>query len=717
MIPTQAVRVVTSGGVTASAPFGISAPDTAHIMSILRDMYSDRVLAVLREYSANAWDAHNEFGHGDRPISVTLPMDGDLNLRIRDYGPGLSVDGVLTVYNQYGLSSKRGTNLAVGQLGIGSKSAFCYSDSFTITSWHDSYKRIFIAVIDQSNMGKIDLVYEEACDPTETGIEIQIAVKPGDVPEFHNKARTLFRHYKVRPEINIDLPPPPPRRLELASGNLRSSMEGGDWLAIMGCVPYRVNTAQLDTSLIGKHLTNIVGELYFAIGEVDMAPNREELKYTDRTRATLIEKMNGLVDEFIEQTMMTIESSEYTPWEKRLRAQVLNQLGLPVPEQWKEITDHSVKVEYMGFHFTLIHNKSVSTRISVEAGTRILIDDTSKELIGYHLQFSDWVMRPAEGVSFDLAKHHLEEALEKAKLSGIQILRLSTLPWTAPYRKPPKTNNPKHKVSTFKLVPLAAHSSPWSKNWSVEKRIPDKSDVFVLVRNFRALNYKSFFSEYKSDRNLINHFGGDMPEVYGYKSTERKPIDASTIPGTPYEEWRRTLGAGLTTAENLELIDGMYWTVLGDQNFVSMPDPHDRSIVEAAFGPLHLITKTLDQQAAYSLKYQGMSASKRDAVMHLAKRIGLTFASSSAKLAVDEIYRTYPLLEITRIVSLWDYRHQHKWHDYVRTIDRLNEHLASFPTSTTSTPLPDVAFNGLVVDESLYPADPTDSIISTDLPF
>ena len=173
MIPTQEERVTISGGVTASAPFGISTADTAHIMSILRDMYSDRVLAVLREYSANAWDAHNEFGKPEVPILVPLPMDDDPNLRIRDYGPGLSVDGVLTVYNQYGLSSKRGTNLAVGQLGIGSKSAFCYSDSFTITSWYPEtydddfmgprcgYKRIFIAVIDQSNLGKIDLVHEE----------------------------------------------------------------------------------------------------------------------------------------------------------------------------------------------------------------------------------------------------------------------------------------------------------------------------------------------------------------------------------------------------------------------------------------------------------------------------------------------------------------------------------------------------------------------------
>lgn len=674
MIPQQEARVVTSGGVTASAPFGISAQDTAHIMGILREgLYSDRVLAVLREYSANAWDAHNETGKGEVPILVTLPMDEDPNLRIRDLGPGLSIDEVLTVYNQYGRSSKRGTNLAVGQLGIGSKSAFCYSDSFTITSWHEGKKRIFIAVIDASNLGRIDMVHEEELESPETGIEIQIAVKPGDIHEFHSKARNLFRHFKIRPSINIDLPPAPPKHAELKNGSLRSAHEvGGGWLAIMGCVPYRVNTGQINSELVGEHLHKIAGELYFDIGEVEMSANREELKYTEHTKTALVEKLNNLVDEFIAHTMGTIESSEFTPWEKRLRAQILNQLELPIPKQWKEITDHSVKIEYQGLDFTIIHNKSPSTRISVDASTRILIDDTKKELVGYHLTFNDWVMRPAEGQTVEWARGRLEEALAKAGLTGVNIQLLSTIPWTAPYKPPKKVVNPKHKVSTFKLNPNAAHRSPWSNCWTVERRVPTKDDVFVIVRNFKAEGYKHFFEDYSDDRKMCVHFGGFMPDVYGYKSTEKKPVDPSKIEGIPYERWRIGLAQRLVTQEITDLIDALHWQGLDNDSYASLPGKTNLAKLSQSLGDKHPIVDMFIRQDMNTKALQSVSMGKREALSDLARRIGRKFQDSEARKVCDKIYRTYPLLELSRITCLWNYRSQEKWIDYVKMVDGYN---------------------------------------------
>jgi len=64
-------------------------------MTILRDtLYSDKILAVLREYSANAWDAQREIGRGSEPIEVTLPTLQDPTLRIKDKGPGLSKESI-----------------------------------------------------------------------------------------------------------------------------------------------------------------------------------------------------------------------------------------------------------------------------------------------------------------------------------------------------------------------------------------------------------------------------------------------------------------------------------------------------------------------------------------------------------------------------------------------------------------------------------------------
>ena len=65
---------VQSNGVTQSVAFGIKSTGLPHIFNVLRNqLYSDKVLAVIREYSANAIDANKQAGKGDTPIEVTLP--------------------------------------------------------------------------------------------------------------------------------------------------------------------------------------------------------------------------------------------------------------------------------------------------------------------------------------------------------------------------------------------------------------------------------------------------------------------------------------------------------------------------------------------------------------------------------------------------------------------------------------------------------------------
>jgi hypothetical protein len=69
MIPPVTTHTVTLGGAQASASFGISAADEAHLMGILREgLYSDKILAILREYGSNAWDAHRSAGKHELPI-------------------------------------------------------------------------------------------------------------------------------------------------------------------------------------------------------------------------------------------------------------------------------------------------------------------------------------------------------------------------------------------------------------------------------------------------------------------------------------------------------------------------------------------------------------------------------------------------------------------------------------------------------------------------
>jgi DNA topoisomerase VI subunit B len=157
----------------------------AHIFSILRNsLYSDKAGAIIREYSTNAYDAHVQAGIKETPIKINCPSRFSPLLSIRDYGFGLNEEQIFNVYASYGESTKRHTNDQVGMMGLGSKSAFSYTDSFTVISYNDGLKKSYLAYIDDSGIGKIMKVNEEPTD--ETGIEIQVPVKPLDCYQFEN---------------------------------------------------------------------------------------------------------------------------------------------------------------------------------------------------------------------------------------------------------------------------------------------------------------------------------------------------------------------------------------------------------------------------------------------------------------------------------------------------------------------------------------------------
>ena len=74
-----------------SYSFGIKESGLPHIFNVLRNqLYSDKILALIREYSCNAVDAHVEVGDADKPIEVTLPNPLSLEFKVRDYGRGLN---------------------------------------------------------------------------------------------------------------------------------------------------------------------------------------------------------------------------------------------------------------------------------------------------------------------------------------------------------------------------------------------------------------------------------------------------------------------------------------------------------------------------------------------------------------------------------------------------------------------------------------------------
>lgn len=311
--------VVERSGEMTESMFGISNKDSAHIVSILRDkLYSNKVLAVVREYCTNAQDAHVEAGKKDVPIRVTLPGALDPTFRVRDFGPGLSEEEIRTVYALYGASTKRNSNEVVGQLGLGCKAAFAYTDRFTIVSWQNRIKKTYVAYIDETRVGKISLIHTEEDTGSSDGIEIQVPVKTNDIHLFYGEAANLLPFFRPLPEtIGIILKPREYTFVDQFSDSGASfgiNINGYSSVRIvMGGVPYLINSTQL-SGLISQEnmkLMNTNMDLYVEIGEVDVAANRETLEFTKRTVET-ISKYFSLVKSSIENHINgKIEKEEF----------------------------------------------------------------------------------------------------------------------------------------------------------------------------------------------------------------------------------------------------------------------------------------------------------------------------------------------------------------------------------------------------------------------
>ena len=77
-------------------------------------LYTDKIMAPIRELLCNAYDAHIAAGIPDTTLEVHMPSAGKQEFRIRDFGTGLSAEDMLELYTTYGASTKNLSNDFIG---------------------------------------------------------------------------------------------------------------------------------------------------------------------------------------------------------------------------------------------------------------------------------------------------------------------------------------------------------------------------------------------------------------------------------------------------------------------------------------------------------------------------------------------------------------------------------------------------------------------------
>jgi hypothetical protein len=142
---------------------------------VFRDnIYTDKILAVVREWVSNAVDEHLKH-QIERPVQAGVKED---RFFVRDFAKGLDDDGIRNVFGKYFRSTKSNSNQPIGGFGVGAKAGHCYQDVFYVTSFHNGTKTVYSCILGGDDSGaSIGQVIEMSQEPTnESGLLVEIDI-------------------------------------------------------------------------------------------------------------------------------------------------------------------------------------------------------------------------------------------------------------------------------------------------------------------------------------------------------------------------------------------------------------------------------------------------------------------------------------------------------------------------------------------------------------
>jgi hypothetical protein len=298
------VDEATLGSAKGTSQFSIKA--SAKAFSILSSgLYSNKIKAIIRELSCNAYDAHVLNGNPDEPFVVKLPNQIDPSFYVRDFGVGLTHEEVTTLYTTYFESTKQDSNDYIGALGLGSKSPFSYTQNFSVISIKDGWKGIYTAYIDEQGCPAIALMQEMETDER-NGLEVRFSVSDSyDIRKFAEEASSVFKWFKTHPKVTGDsyfrTEEITYLEKDIVKGvHIRAERYGSRALAIQGNIAYPIDiTSSVDLGGLSYLLRQPL-VIEFEIGDLDIAASREKLSFDDRTiqniKARLREVQDGVKD-------------------------------------------------------------------------------------------------------------------------------------------------------------------------------------------------------------------------------------------------------------------------------------------------------------------------------------------------------------------------------------------------------------------------------------
>ena len=254
---------------------------------LISKMYTNKPGAVIRELSANAWDAHVEAGNTDKPFEIHLPTWLDKTFSLRDYGTGIPHDKFEHIYTNVGSSTKEGTDKLIGGFGLGSKAPFTMTDTFVVENWYGGIKTTWICFKDKG-VPQVSRVGEEPSDEP-SGLKVSFSFDQGDVAEFTKQIAQQLQFFPLKPLVTggegpISWPALP---LDWDTKDYFFSTDVSYYnrrcYVVMGNVCYKLDGQMFPYEYRGIFDAGVT--LKVPIGAVDIPPSREHLEMTPKTIA------------------------------------------------------------------------------------------------------------------------------------------------------------------------------------------------------------------------------------------------------------------------------------------------------------------------------------------------------------------------------------------------------------------------------------------------
>lgn len=279
-------------------------------------LYSTPIESFIREIVANAVDAHKEANNSE-PVLISVRTGVDnIFVEIRDYGTGLSPERFNLIYKNIGSSTKRDSNDYIGAFGIGRFAPLSCSNVVTINNYYDGTKYTYLMYLDNTEL-HIDCI-SKVPTTEHNGLEVSVTLYKGmstmtsiteglrnialmpnvfvtfdsDTDSFFNKRNTIeFEHFKVNTFCYTN------------------STEDCFIKVDIGNVLYPVSLSKLGIESIfskcylhfsqGEYSGNLSLIIKSEMGEIDIAPNREDIIYTKDTTELLRKKIKDVEEELL----------------------------------------------------------------------------------------------------------------------------------------------------------------------------------------------------------------------------------------------------------------------------------------------------------------------------------------------------------------------------------------------------------------------------------